>query len=299
MKTMVYNGIVLELPEEKVQFTHSLLMDAIKQQTSSKHIDWTKKLGDVLWGNIKERYPDDFHEASKLFSLLNMNYQICNGGIYQYFDNRYHEERKPCSEHDIARVDMDKQRAAFQELVTFARELFPERMEENNKLDTACKRFQKVWFEEDIELYETIYSEEEELIYDEETEEWIDNPAYEESYELCIGLGCEVREGWHFDDDYYEASDYLEELDVRNIPDKELCLQLFADFAEIGYWPTVFYKDYHIQLQDSADLRLEMVTWGFPLKEDKKTIDEKMESAKTRTVSGKAEPEKTIPAEER
>ena len=86
---------------------------------------------------------------------------------------------------------------------------------------------------------------------------------------------------------------------VNNILEKETCLQLFADFAEIGYWPTVFYKDAHIKLHDSADLRLEMVTWGFPLKEDRNTLDEKIQSAKARTAleraeAGKAADEKSL-----
>lgn len=212
MNTVVYDGIVLELPEKKAQFTHSLVMDMAMGKSSNEHIDWTRKLGDILWGKIKQVYPESFEETSKLYSLLNMNYQICNGGIYQYFDNRYHEEREPYHEHDVAHINQEEQRIAFRELVIFAKELFPDRTEENQKLATACERFQKVWFEEDIEVYETIYSEEDEMIYDEETEAWIKNPAYEEPYELCIGLEYEVREGWHFDDDYYETSNYLEEL---------------------------------------------------------------------------------------
>ena len=212
MNSVMYKGIELELPEQKAQFTHSLIMDAIMGTSSNEHIDWTRKLGDVLWGSIKARYPDNFQEASKLFSLLNMNYQICNGGIYQYFDNGYHEARNPYSEHDVARVEITEQKNAFQELVTFAKELFPERVEENKKLDKACKQFQEIWLDEEVEQYETIYSDEEEMIYDEELEEWVDNPLYEEPYEMYIGMGSEIRNDWNFDNNYYKASNYLEEL---------------------------------------------------------------------------------------
>lgn len=54
---------------------------------------------------------------------------------------------------------------------------------------------------------------------------------------------------------------------VNNIPTKEDCLQLFADFTALGDWPTVYHKDYIINLPDSAELRLEMERWGYPIDE--------------------------------
>lgn len=82
--------------------------------------------------------------------------------------------------------------------------------------------------------------------------------------------------------------------DVRNIPSKEDCLKLFADFAEIGYWPTVWYQEHHIQLGDSADLRLEMIQWGFPLDHEKESMAVKIESAKNRVIAKSSGTERMI-----
>ena len=72
---------------------------------------------------------------------------------------------------------------------------------------------------------------------------------------------------------------------VANINSIQDCLQLVADFSELGYWPTTWYKDNHITLCNTGELRLEMKNWGFPLEEHKKSsIDERILAASIRTV---------------
>lgn len=107
----------------------------------------------------------------------------CNGGIEQYFFNGYHEERSSFTDNDVELYDIDVQKEEFKEIVQFAKDFFPERVDENMALSRACDVFQALIFEADAEVSEMITCDEDEYIMDEETGELVDNPDYFEPYE--------------------------------------------------------------------------------------------------------------------
>lgn len=43
-----------------------------------------------------------FGDISRLSSVANLDYQVCNGGVAQYFDNGYDCYREPYNEQDVA-----------------------------------------------------------------------------------------------------------------------------------------------------------------------------------------------------
>lgn len=69
--------------------------------------------------------PTQFHEVSALSSVINMDYQICNGGIGQYVFNGYHEYRAPYSDDDVAQLDLNQQFIMLCRLVAFGGDVFP------------------------------------------------------------------------------------------------------------------------------------------------------------------------------
>lgn len=208
---MLYNGISLDLPGGKPQLTHSVALNFITGQNGNQNVPWIEKMWDIPWGNVKEAYPERFEHASKISSLINMNYQICNGGIGQYFFNGYHEARDPFSEHDVAQLDIDVQKEFFEEMVKFAMDVFPDRLHEAASLDTARRAFQDLWYEENAEVTEEIYCDEDEYIFDEDLGEEVPNPDYFEPYDEITHENV-IHGDNGFDGIYYDANDYLEEL---------------------------------------------------------------------------------------
>lgn len=208
---MMYAGIELDLPKGKVALTHSRALDIIQGESSTQNMDWTDKLACLPWSRLKDDYFQGWDNACRLFSLMHMDYQVCNGGIVQYFFNRYHEEREPYSEDDVALYAIDEQKRDFQQLVKFAREIFPDRTEENNALTKAADAFEKLEFEENCRMEETVYCDEDEYIIDDETGEEIPNPDYFEPYDDYYYEDVIYGDDG-FDKTFYAANDYLEEL---------------------------------------------------------------------------------------
>ncbi len=210
---MEYEGIRLTPPKGPVHMTHSVILDAITGKDSTENMDWTDRLGSVPWGAVKKHFPDSFEEASRICSLLNMCYQVNNGGVGQYFFNRYHENREPQNINDVERVDLEAQKETFLELVKFAASIYPERVNENQHLANAPNAFQKLEYREDEPYTETIYSDEEEYIEDpEDPEKQIKNPAYEEPYDETYYEDVIIGEN-EFESLFFDyASDYMEEL---------------------------------------------------------------------------------------
>lgn len=89
---MKYKGIELEGLDKKVKLSHSRVME------TDEGTDWIEKL---LTCDKAALTPTQFHEVSALSSVINMDYQICNGGIGQYVGNGYHEYRAPYSDDDV------------------------------------------------------------------------------------------------------------------------------------------------------------------------------------------------------
>lgn len=72
---MKYKGIELEGLDKKVKLSHSRVME------TDEGTDWIDKL---LTCDKAALTPTRFHEVSALSSVINMDYQICNGGIEQF-----------------------------------------------------------------------------------------------------------------------------------------------------------------------------------------------------------------------
>lgn len=208
---MFFEGIKLDPPVGKVSMSHSHAMDIIRGQSSDQNMDWLDALGNVPWGIVKEQYPERFEHASKIFSLVNMDYQVCNGGIGQYFFNHYHEPREPFTDNDVERVGIEEQKGFFYDVLSFAKSVYPDRAEENGALEKAYDAFDELRYEENAVVMETVYCEEDEYIWDDELEEDVLNPDYFEPYdEPAYEDVIHGEDG--FDDIFYEANDYLEEM---------------------------------------------------------------------------------------
>ena len=103
---MKYKGIELEGLDKKVKLSHSRVMETDE-------------------GDKAALTPTQFHEVSALSSVINMDYQICNGGISQYVFNGYHEDCAPYSDDDVAHLGQSGQVAMLRELASFGDEAFP------------------------------------------------------------------------------------------------------------------------------------------------------------------------------
>lgn len=112
---MKYKGIELEGLDKKVKLSHSRVME------TDEGTDWIDKL---LTCDKAALTPTRFHEVSALSSVINMDYQICNGGIEQYVFNGYHEYRAPYSDDDVAQLDLNQQFIMLCRLVAFGGDVF-------------------------------------------------------------------------------------------------------------------------------------------------------------------------------
>lgn len=208
---MLYEGIELEMPKGKPSLSHSRSLDIIRGESSTQNMEWNDVLSNIPWGRLKEVTPDLYKDACCLFSMMQMDYQICNGGIDQYFLNRYNEGFDPRNPDDGELYDFDEQKCTFSDYVKFAQEVFPDREAENQALLRACKAFQELDFEEDAEIFETVYCYEEEYIYDEDLDEEVPNPDYFEPYDEVYHEDV-IHNDNGFDNIFYAANDYLEEI---------------------------------------------------------------------------------------
>lgn len=224
--SLSYQGIELELPVGKVALSHSVSLDMILGRSSTQNMDWTDVLGDLPWGSLKDVCRDEYVRAGTLFSLLHLDYQVCNGGIGQYFYNGYDQEHEPYSENDVERYDLDTQKEAFLDLVKFGRTLFPTRQEENEALSCAANAFQQLSYERDASVYETVYCDEEPTIFDEDLGDYVENPDYFEPYDEVV---CEdvIHGDENFDDIFYKANEYMEEL--MELSAQHLCKTMARD----------------------------------------------------------------------
>lgn len=119
---MKYKGIELEGLDKKVKLSHSRVME------TDEGTDWIDKL---LTCDKAALTPTQFHEVSALSSVIDMDYQICNGGISQYVFNGYHEDCAPYSDDDVAHLGQSGQVAMLRELASFGDEAFPASRDEN------------------------------------------------------------------------------------------------------------------------------------------------------------------------
>ena len=234
---MLYKGIELEIPKEKPSLTHSRSLDIITGKPSTQNMDWSGILSDIPWGRLKEALPDLYKDVCCLFTMMQMDYQICNGGIDQYFLNRYNEGFQPKDPSEGELYDFDEQKNTFSDYVKFAQEVFPERKAENQALLKACEAFQALEFEEDAECIDTIYCDEDEYIYDEDLDDDVPNPDYFEPYEEVYHEDV-IHNDNGFDNIFYDANEYLEE--IFEIHSQLYCKQLVIELNKPNDLDPVF-----------------------------------------------------------
>lgn len=135
---MKYKGIELEGLDKKVKLSHSRVME------TDEGTDWIDKL---LTCDKAALTPTQFHEVSALSSVINMDYQICNGGTGQYVFNGYHEDCAPYSDDDVAHLGQSGQVAMLRELASFGDEAFPASRDENGAIRRWAGEFRFLdWF---------------------------------------------------------------------------------------------------------------------------------------------------------
>lgn len=209
--SVVYKGIELEGLDKKVGMVHSVVLASMGQDRN-ENTDYLDKILEFKRADLPQ---DQFDEINKLYSVVKMNYQICNGGIYQYFGNKFHEHYLSENK-EVELFDKDTQVEMLYKLCEFAGEVFPDKQVENSKLMRMTKFFESLSFEESVPQYGTVYSDEDEEIWDEDLEEWVQNPDYEEPYEDIVDYEDEISTdlvGFYaddFDDEYYQINEYLE-----------------------------------------------------------------------------------------
>lgn len=211
--SVIFNGIKLEGIDKDVNLVHSVSMAAMGHD-QNVNTDFLDKILDIKRADVSEKH---FNDINELFSVVKMNYQICNGGIGQYFGNGYHKHYLS-TDREVEIFDKETQVSTLRNLVFFAENVFPDKVDENSKLARMVNFFDSLTFEENVPQYEMIYSEEDEKIWDEEEEDWVDNPDYEEPYEDIVDYIDEVRSDStefyadNFDQEYYQINAYLEKV---------------------------------------------------------------------------------------
>lgn len=122
---MKYKDIELEGLDKDVKLAHSRFTE------TDEGTDWIDKLFSVDKMTLT---PIQFYEVSALSSVINMDYQICNGGLSQYFCNGYDRCRKPYDEQDVEQLGKDAQCDMLVKMWALAHEVFPERVAERREL---------------------------------------------------------------------------------------------------------------------------------------------------------------------
>ena len=116
MKT--YKGIEIENTDKVVRMAHSRFFER------DKGVDCLTELLGMEKAGLT---PEQFRAMSALSSVANMNYQICNGGLEQYYFNGYDCERAPFNAEDVNQLDKEAQVEMLCELLAFGKAVFPER----------------------------------------------------------------------------------------------------------------------------------------------------------------------------
>lgn len=226
--SVFYKGIELEGLDKDTKLFHSIAMHHMGQDPNVG-TDYLDKICEYKRADVP---PALFDEINKLWSVVKMNYQICNGGIHQYFGNRYHEGYLS-QDKEVEIFDKDEQVKVLQKLYGMAVQVLPENVVENSKLFRIIEFFDSLEYEERVPQYGTVECEEDEEIWDDELEDYVPNPDYWEPYEDIVDYEDEVRTtssafkdysddvSEKFDKDYYDINDYLERL-----------VEVYAQFLE-------------------------------------------------------------------
>lgn len=146
---MQYKGIELEGLDKKVKLAHSRFTEA------DEGTDWIDKL---LTCDKAALTPTQFHEVSALSSVINMDYQICNGGIGQYVGNGYHEYRAPYSDDDVEHYGAVEQVYMLWALADFGDNVFPYADSCNREVRQWANLFDRIDFDS-VDYYDEVIGE--------------------------------------------------------------------------------------------------------------------------------------------
>lgn len=147
--TMKYKGIELEGLDKKVKLSHSRVME------TDEGTDWIEKL---LTCDKAALTPTQFHEVSALSSVINMDYQICNGGIGQYVGNGYHEYRALYSDDDVEHYGAVEQVYMLRALADFGDNVFPYADSCNREVRQWANLFDHIDFDS-VDYYDEVIGE--------------------------------------------------------------------------------------------------------------------------------------------
>ena len=125
MDRILYKDIELEEANKKVHFSHSQFTER------DINTDWMENLFSIDKNSLSHA---QFGDISRLSSVVNLDYQVCNGGVAQYFDNGYDCYREPYNEQDVAHFGKSEQVSQLQALARFGETVFPEKALENSNI---------------------------------------------------------------------------------------------------------------------------------------------------------------------
>lgn len=155
MRMIKYNGISLGVSSKKSVFTHSVSAKVITsgKLESDKNIPYFERLMQYKETDIPEG--ELLHEVCALYSIRNLNYQVCNGGFRQYYDNGYHKFKAGFEIGDLANLDIFEQIKFLDKFILFI--LFDERKKKySSDLTRAVVLFREM--PNNIEEYECLDS---------------------------------------------------------------------------------------------------------------------------------------------
>lgn len=119
MKKFKYNGVLIEVSEKAPHFTHSvpLMIMSFGKIESNENIPFFEKL--MTYKETEIPQGELLHDVCALNSIRNLNYQVNNGGIEQYYDNGYHLYRAGQEIGDLANIEMKYQVSFLKKLIDF------------------------------------------------------------------------------------------------------------------------------------------------------------------------------------
>lgn len=123
LRTIQYNGVEITYDLEMAPvFCHSYPLYQMSggKQEAPQNIPYFQKLLEIDYSALQTR--EQKEAVSGLYSLMNMNYHINNGGINQYFFNGYHKDRR-CSGDSIPHRDQLAQHVLLGKMACFLNEI--------------------------------------------------------------------------------------------------------------------------------------------------------------------------------
>ena len=126
MGRILYKDIELDEANKEVHFAHSHVVGR------DINTDWMDSLRSIDKNSLSHT---QFNDISRLNSVANLDYQVCNGGVAQYFDNGYDCYCEPYSEQDVAHFGKSEQVSQLQALARFG----GRSSDETSRRDLACE----------------------------------------------------------------------------------------------------------------------------------------------------------------